>query len=153
MTKNIKTNYNVSDACCYLSSFTKTYVCNGGFEDESGKTRVSLSVYQKKKKTPVSLEDDVDFAKDALAELGFKDIFGDGMDGVMAIADIILEYDISKKPYTITKANLQEMKSLQEVMDNVRTKVSIMRFEPKFAEVPATEFKRAVANYIKQNQK
>ena len=154
MTKKTQKNYDVSDACADLCCVGRMYVCNGGFDDISGKTCITLAAFQKKKNAS-ELDFDADFAMTSLKELGFKDTLKDGseIDGVMAMADIVVEYDINKKPYTITNANLQELKALKEVMDYSGAKVQITRNEPKFAKVRADKFKQAVANYIAQNQK
>lgn len=156
MAKKKKQIFEFSEGCYDLNYVGKMHVSNGGYEDESGKTCVCLSVFQKHK-SESCLQSDVDFAEYSLKELGFKDIITDGetdgVDGVMAMANMVIEYDINKKPYTITKADVQEMKSLQEVIKCSKPNVRIFRDEPKFEQVRAAEFKRAVANYIAQNQK
>lgn len=156
MAKKKKQNYEFSEGCYDLNYVGKMHVSNGGYEDESGKTCVCLSVFQKHK-SESCLQSDVAFAEYSLKELGFKDIITDGIldgvDGVMAMANMVIEYDINKKPYTITKADVQEMKSLQEVIECSKPNVRIYRDEPKFVQVRAAEFKRAVANYIAQNKK
>ena len=130
----------------------KMHVSNGGYEDESGKTCVCLSVFQKRKNKS-EIPSDMDFAEYSLKELGFKEISKGGTDGIIAMADMVIEYDINKKPYTITKADVQEMISLQEVIECSKPTVRIFRDESKMEQVRAAEFKRAVANYIAQNQK
>ena len=156
MAKKKKQNYEFSEGCYDLDNVGKMHVSNGGYEDESGKTCVCLSVFQKHK-SESCLQSDVAFAEYSLKELGFKDIITDGetdgVDGIMAMANMVIEYDINKKPYTITNADVQEMKSLQEVIECSKPNVRIYRDEPKFKQVRAAEFKRAIANYIAQNQK
>lgn len=155
MAKKIQEKPKVSQACYDLSSVGKMYICNFGDDDKPGKTTISLSVYQKKKKAS-KLQDDAISAVCILAKLGFKDLFKDaseGVNGIMAMADIEIEYEINKRPYTIVNADLQEMKSLNEVMNCSGTRVLIIREEPDYEEVHTTEFKKAVANYITQNQK
>lgn len=152
MTTKIEKRYTNIDALSDLKYVGKTSVCNGGFDDERGKTMVTLLVQQRAKKA-VDLEVDSIIADDCLKDLGFKAITKGGADDVIAFADIIVEYDIRKKPYTITRANVEELNSLTEVMDYTRARTYITRDEPKIERVLTQEFKQAVANYIKQNQK
>jgi len=152
MIKKTEKNYSNIDALSDLKYVGKTSVCNGGYEDESGKTRVTLLVEQRAKKV-ADLKVDSLIANDSLKDLGFKDITTDGTDYVLAFADIVVEYDISKKPYTITKADVEELNSLTEVMDYTRARTHIYRDEPKLERVPTREFKKAIANYLKQHQK
>lgn len=151
MAKKIQRNYNVPDACFDLDYVGKMSVVNGGFDDESGKTMVTLLVRQKRK-NPSELKSDADFATYSLKKLGFKDISKDGTDGTLAIADIVVEYDISKKPYTITKADSKELKSLKDVIDYSGAKIIVSRDEPTIQKVRPAEFKQAIANYLAQHQ-
>ena len=95
---------------------------------------------------------DADFATYSLEKLGLKDISKDGTDGTLAIADIVVEYDISKKPYTITKADSKELKSLKDVIDYSGAKIIVSRDEPTIQKVRPAEFKKAIANYLAQHQ-
>ena len=152
MTKKIQRNYNVPEACFDLDYVGKMSVTNGGFDDESGKTRLSLLVQQKRKK-PSESKSDANFAAYSLEKLGFKNIIeDDGTDGTLAIADIVVEYDISKKPYTITKADSKELKSLKDVIDYSGAKIIVTRDEPDIQKVRPAEFKQAIANYLAQHQ-
>jgi len=152
MAENMRKKRRVSDACADLCYVGKMTVCNMDYDCVAGKSRVSLVVYQKKNKI-YGVQGDMAFAKFSLEKLGFKDVFADGVDGIMVVADTVIEYDINKKTYTITKANLQELKALEEVMNVSRASVCISRNEPDLVSVPVAEFKQAVANYIAQNQK
>ena len=107
--------------------------------------------------------ENADLATFCLEELGFEDVdnlqeSGASIEG-LALANIELEYDLNAKPYKITNAKAQEMKSLQYLMQYAGAKVKVARklVDAKGKEVikkvPAAEFKQAVANYIAQNQK
>ncbi len=101
------------------------------------------------------------FAELYLTELGFGTVYNfvkDGNEKGLVAADMWIEYDLHKKPYTIKRANLQEIKSLQDLIKNTGVKIKVARtfIDAKGMHeerVHNTEFKQAIANYLKQHQK
>lgn len=129
--------------------------------DLHDKRWVILHVDQKRKNmSEASRKDKADMAEFCLNELGFETVYNfveDGAEKGLAAADMLIEYDLHKKPYTITRANPQEIKSLQDLIKNTGIKIKITRtfIDGKGTQeerVHNTEFKQAIANYLKQNQ-
>lgn len=103
-----------------------------------------------------------DMASDSLQELGFGVVynFRDEEYAALAAADIECAYDINKKPYTITSARVKDMIALDTLIKYSDVTFDVSRQyrdqqsgKSVVEQVPVAEFKQAIANYIKQNQK
>lgn len=142
----------ILNAANNLDYIGQTVVFNDSFDDE-GETTITVHVYQKDERTGF-FADNV-LAGKSLKKIGFKKVFTPVQYGdILAYADIVLEYEIGKKPYTITKADVKELGALKAIMDYTNPRIHVCHdLALGLEEVPAREFRQAVVNYLKQHQK
>jgi len=155
MVKN-KTNNFVSDKAGSLNQIGKTSVFSMGNRMES----VILCINPKT--DYVSKEErakNANLAESCLNELGFETVYKFNMGLGLAAANMQIKYNLHKKPYTITRAKTQEIKSLQEVIKSAGVNVKIEREfviakgKSVIEHVPMAEFKKAISTYLNQHQK
>ncbi len=158
MTKQIVQDF-VSDEVITLGAIGKMKL----FTPMNGGLNVILYVDQQTERVSQSERaDNASMAEFCLNELGFESVYNleaDGEESGLALADMKLEYDFHKKPYSITSAKIKEMQSLHALMQNSDIKMNLKRsfVDSKNKEtiemVSVEEFKKAVADYLRQNQK
>ncbi len=129
---------------------------------DCGESAILLSINPKANRIfEAKRKKDADLAEFCLEQLGFETIYNwvkDGEETGLVAADMVFEYDINAKPYTITNAKPKEMKSLQDLIQYAGAKVKVKRefinSEGRSVEekVTTAEFKRAIANYLAQHQ-
>ena len=144
-----------------LESAGKLSIFNSGGEDE-GITAATFYVDQKRKRmSQEARECEAEETERTLKEIGFEDVcnfFEVGEPDGLAMADIVIEYDFRKKPYTITNAKPKEMETLHDLLqyaDLKKFRISRVVADKKGEyedNVSIAEFKQAIANYLKQRQ-
>ena len=116
-------------------------------------TRVTALVYQKQGRT-TDFGADVLTACNSLKQLGFKEAPRGGANFALATASTVISYKSKVEPYTIYHADFGELTALQKIMNGCTdVKVKITRADKKYTKVPVREFKQAIDNFLKQNQK
>ena len=147
------------EECDRLDSISKLSVELEDFYVEDGANWVILYALPKRKNIAEARRQEyADMATEDLQGLGFDTVYNfkdQGKGSGLAAADIICEYDIKQKPYTITSARVQDMVALNKVVLNPVIKIDVARkyVDPEtgkevIEKVPAAEFKKAVKKFV-----